>query len=328
VLITDQKVKVKWHGRNREWYELKNYTFTKINDEFEVNVLDLLPKANIYVDVQCDYCGDFISKLYSNYTVENTKYPIQKDCCDKCIPLKQKDINRILYGTETNPKNNIKSKGRKQNKYTFEEIKQMFLTNNFILVSTEYKNRKQKLEYVCLCHPEEGTQQVSMGDFIYGKCCRKCGYEKMASKKRLDYEYVKSCFENRGYILLENIYKNNSTNMKYVCPNHDENEQVITLNNLLEGKGCYYCGRERTNKANTKENHPNWKGGTTSIRLYLRKFLDEWKKDSMSHCGYKCVLTGSKNFDIHHLYGFDLILNEIFEVTGLELKYNISDYTI
>lgn len=48
-----------------------------------------------------------------------------------------------------------------------------------------------------------------------------------------------------------------------------------------------------------------------NLSKYLRGHLQIWKKKSMESCNYKCVLTGSKNFEIHHLYGFSNILNEL-----------------
>ena len=50
------------------------------------------------------------------------------------------------------------------------------------------------------------------------------------------------------------------------------------------------------------------------------------KKESMKECNYKCVLTGSKKFEIHHLYGFANILNETIEEYSIELK-EYSEYT-
>ncbi|PHD98791.1 hypothetical protein COI55_19265 [Bacillus wiedmannii] len=63
---------------------------------------------------------------------------------------------------------------------------------------------------------------------------------------KLTYEHVKSVFEDRGYILLEQIYINNSTPMNYLCPKHSDVVQQIRYNNLKTGYGCRFCGKERT----------------------------------------------------------------------------------
>lgn len=48
-----------------------------------------------------------------------------------------------------------------------------------------------------------------------------------------------------------------------------------------------------------------------NISKYLRGQIQCWKNDSMRNCNFECVLTGSKNYQIHHLYGFSNILRDI-----------------
>lgn len=67
-----------------------------------------------------------------------------------------------------------------------------------------------------------------------------------------------------------------------------------------------------------------------SISKFFRGHISEWKNKSMKSCNYQCILTGSKDFAIHHLYGFNYIVKEVFEI--LDDKHflkseNIEDYT-
>jgi hypothetical protein len=64
-----------------------------------------------------------------------------------------------------------------------------------------------------------------------------------------------------------------------------------------------------------------------TLSKYLRGQNQKWKKDSMEHCDYKCVLTGSKNFEIHHLYGVSNMIEDIFVQNNIMYKENLSDYT-
>ena len=64
------------------------------------------------------------------------------------------------------------------------------------------------------------------------------------------------------------------------------------------------------------------------IKKFLRGHLSEWKSRSMENCNYQCVLTGSKDFQIHHLYSFGLIVNDIFEENNFQIKDSLSDYTV
>jgi len=70
-----------------------------------------------------------------------------------------------------------------------------------------------------------------------------------------------------------------------------------------------------------------WKGGTSPLNAYLRDFIIEWKKDSMSSCDYKCVITGEKFDDIHHLYSFNKILKEIIMELNFPIYTEIRKYT-
>lgn len=65
----------------------------------------------------------------------------------------------------------------------------------------------------------------------------------------------------------------------------------------------------------------------TTLSKYLRGQNQKWKKDSMKNCDYKCVLTGSKNFEIHHLYGVSNMIEDIFVQNNIMYKENLSDYT-
>jgi len=62
----------------------------------------------------------------------------------------------------------------------------------------------------------------------------------------------------------------------------------------------------------------------------FRGHIQEWKTATMQNCDYKCVLTGSKDFSIHHLYGFNQILCEAFDIIKEEIELvsdNPEDYT-
>lgn len=60
--------------------------------------------------------------------------------------------------------------------------------------------------------------------------------------------------------------------------------------------GLYYINRD-------------YSGYVNLIKLFRGKTC-MWKSESMKVCNYRCVLTGSDDFEIHHIYSFNLILNE------------------
>ena len=63
------------------------------------------------------------------------------------------------------------------------------------------------------------------------------------------------------------------------------------------------------------------------LKYYIRSNMTEWKKESMRSCGYKCILTGSKDFHIHHLQSVSLMLGELIEEIGFNVKDKFEDYT-
>lgn len=54
-------------------------------------------------------------------------------------------------------------------------------------------------------------------------------------------------FDKRGYTLLSNEYYNNATHMEYICRKHpSKGVMKITYGNFQSGRGCPYCGGEKS----------------------------------------------------------------------------------
>ena len=64
-----------------------------------------------------------------------------------------------------------------------------------------------------------------------------------------------------------------------------------------------------------------------TLAKYLRGQNQKWKNESMKNCDYKCVLTGSKDFEIHHLYGVSNMIGDLFSQNKDLYKENFSDYS-
>jgi hypothetical protein len=128
--------------------------------------------------------------------------------------------------------------------------------------------------------------------------------------KAYTYEYVKNYIEvesNRGYILLENEYKNNMILMKMICNNGHFIEK--SFSSFLIGKGCWECHIENNKGSNSNSWNSNL---SEEDRLYRRSLegYDNWKysvyerdKYICQHCGNKC----GKNIGInaHHMDGYN-----------------------
>lgn len=64
-----------------------------------VKVEDLPPKSHAIVDVQCDYCGADLKKVYNKY-VSQTDNGNLKCACKNCIKYKAKETMQKLYGVD------------------------------------------------------------------------------------------------------------------------------------------------------------------------------------------------------------------------------------
>lgn len=206
----------------------------------------------------------------------------------------------------------------------YEDVLLEFQKKDYILISDTYKNNREKLDYICSKHESNGVQKISYDKLKQGRGCYFCGREKTESGKRNNPKDVENEFLSRGYILIDS-YKSMHKKMKYICKIHDNHIQETTLGTLrLAINPCKYCNRDATSGSN----HPMWNGGLTVLKNHLRdSVLLQWKKDSMKACDYKCIITGEKFEEIHHLYSFDKILEETLLFLELDRKKVVQEYT-
>jgi hypothetical protein len=62
--------------------------------------------------------------------------------------------------------------------------------------------------------------------------------------------------------------------------------------------------------------------------VYVRRHNVRWKKDSMKKCNFKCVITGERFDEIHHLVSLNTILNSVYQTLNLNpLTFNINIIT-
>ena len=68
-------------------------------------------------------------------------------------------------------------------RHNYEDVKKNFDRKGYTLVSKEYKNQKEKLDYICNKHKETGIQRVSYASFkknIHN--CKECRKENAVGK--------------------------------------------------------------------------------------------------------------------------------------------------
>lgn len=63
-----------------------------------------------------------------------------------------------------------------------------------------------------------------------------------------------------------------------------------------------------------------------NLAKFLRSNNSEWKKKSIESCDYKCILTRSKNFDVHHIVNVATIIKITLNNLNIDYK-NFEDYS-
>jgi len=231
-----------------------------------------------------------------------------------------------------------------------------------ITVNVKDLQEGSKTEIQCLCDYclDEGKETIMTKTYnsyikqnkksvIHKDCCVKCiskkdkesnmlvygvkhvtqipvVLQKIKDSSKLDGQFVYNEFIKAGFepqFKSEN-YENAHQLLPYICPKHrDKGIQYKEYNGIKYGRICYYCAIDNR----SGEKAYQWKGGISNLQEYLRSFISEWKKDSMKSCNFKCVITG-KRFDIiHHLYGFDQILQETINELNLPIYDQTNKYT-
>ena len=72
----------------------------------------------------------------------------------------------------------------------------------------------------------------------------------MEKKSKYNYEEIKAIMEAKGCKLLSTGLCRSDEKLDYICLKHaDKGVQHISVYHAIDGRGCYYCGRERTNES-------------------------------------------------------------------------------
>lgn len=163
---------------------------------------------------------------------------------------------------------------------------------------------------------------VNFSSFQSGCRCKECF---ILNSIKTNEEYLQQIKDKNINIKVIGKYIHSQTAILHKCENgHD---MIVSPSSVLSGYGCIKCFHEKLSNDRCGENNPSWKGGITPFHQYLRNHIIDWKKESMKHCNYKCVITGDKFDNIHHLYGFDKILEETLNILDIDREKTIQDYS-
>ena len=103
-------------------------------------------------------------------------------------------------------------------------------------------------------------------------------------------------------------------------------EQCKAISERMKGKWAGDKNPRHINPLNGELNG-RWKGGILDTYVELRSDIKDWFNESMEFCGYKCVITNGEFDNVHHTTAFRDIVDQVFEITGVEVKPKVCDYS-
>ena len=154
-------------------------------------------------------------------------------------------------------------------KKTVEEVKNLFESRGYTLLSDTYKNSHSHLEYIC---SNEHQTQITLKELQNGHGCAEC-----AGLKKKTIEDVRELFASRSYTLLSTEYIGVDSPLKYICTN--EHNAKISFAKLQSGRGCLKC---------SGKNRKTMDEVTLGFNQRGFQLLSTEYKNSHSHLEYLC----------------------------------------
>lgn len=131
---------------------------------------------------------------------------------------------------------------------SFDDIKTAFDARDYFLITNKKLKAKEKYEYICPKHQEQGSQFITYNNLKSGYGCPFCGQERASEKRRTPYQEVKATFNAHDMFLIEQPYINGNTPLKYICYHHkDKGIQRMSYSNA-QRQFCPYCNRSKGEK--------------------------------------------------------------------------------
>jgi very-short-patch-repair endonuclease len=98
--------------------------------------------------------------------------------------------------------------------YKIEDVRNIFKSCELLLITDEYKNRNQQLQFKCLkCKYKGSVRLASLIDNKNAQHCRFCSQD----KNRLQIEQIRAIAKRQGCKILSQKYVNAKSKLKFIC---------------------------------------------------------------------------------------------------------------
>jgi len=242
--------------------------------------------------------------------------------CNVCSNVWESNANSVCRGTGC-PECK-KEKLSKDRRHSIDSVKTLIEKEGCRLVSKAYINEHEKMEVEFQCGH---IYEISLANFKAGKRCGKCRWERMAKAKQEATKIkVLKEVEDMGFefISFESNWASWNSTITFRCNNN--HAQTRKVRNLITKKNCSACTKIEFSLNQTGKLNKNWQGGLTPLSNFIRKYIVDWKKESMEACSYRCVISGERFHAIHHPYSLNLIIKESINNLSFELKNSVGEY--
>lgn len=189
--------------------------------------------------------------------------------------------------------------------WNIELAKIEFEKRGLTLLDTTFKSVDTKMKCIAVCgHEKELSLYNCMAD--KGLNCRKCSFKVGSSKRKFDYGFVKSYFQEQGCELISTEY--NGWKDKLVYKARCGHENTINFNkfkNGEQGRLCRPCSRPK------REEHFRFNPEKTDEERILNRdyyAIIEWRINVFKRDNYTCQCCSDdrgNNLNAHHLNGYN-----------------------
>lgn len=245
-MLLNKTAIIKWSGNIKQYYIDKGYKFTKMKDEFEVKVEDLLRNSGAMVYVKCDNCDEPPKEMrftdYNRRLRDDGIYYCQK-CANKLFGIRKRKVTNLI-------------KGKSFGQWCYENLSEKKADVIMIrwdegLNIDEYGNKltpydvsyssngfnKKGYWFNCLDHPEHRSELKNINAFTRGQKgsldCKQC------NKIAYTHPHLVKYLVNK-----EDAYKYSFGLGKKIlvkCPECGYEKKIKISNLVHSGFGCNRC---------------------------------------------------------------------------------------
>lgn len=177
------------------------------------------------------------------------------------------------------------------NKFSYENVKDIFESHGFKLLSQEYKTNNTKMDAICACGE---ITAIRLSDVQYGRKCQKCKAKKSSEHNRTPEDDIAKLCDDHNCRFIRSWIENKKTRIEYVCKCGRVAEAQLC--NFKRFPNCWECGKLKKSGENCYMYDPDREA--VAMRKRFRKMCGQHIHRFMKATGQK------KTRRTHELLGY------------------------